>query len=299
MRNANVERPQTMNFYFTIDVDWFPRSQGGLLRLYDFCERFHLKPTLFVTGRFADAFRELLCEASARGYEIGTHGWEHGLNRDEDFRSGTYNEQKRWLGLSTDAVVKATGKIPTAFRAPNLSISETTLRVLEEMHYTVDSSVPARRFDLGYGQVSNPRYFMAPLRPYHPSLRNLAREGSSPVLEVPPSAFLVPINMSSLRMLGLATVKWAIRRIAKRSSILVFYGHPAEFEFSQTLQMPPELPARYRKGLGPFHLDLLGRFVAYVLSLGYVSASFSAVLGNGDGRDTTSKVPEPSAISLH
>jgi len=51
--------------------------------------------------------------------------------------------------------------------------------------------------------------------------------------------------------------------------------------------------------LGPFHLDLLGRFVAYVLSLGYVSESFSAVLGNGDGRDIASKVPEPSAISLH
>jgi len=294
-----------MNFYFTIDVDWFPRSHGGLVRLYDFCERFHLKATLFVTGRFADAYPELLCEAAARGYELGTHGWEHGLNRDEDFRSGTYNEQKRWLGLSTDAVAKAAGKVPTAFRAPNLSISETTLGLLEEMHYTVDSSVPARRFDLGYGQVSNPRYFMAPLRPYHPSLCNLACEGTSPVLEVPPSAFLVPINMSSLRRLGLAPAKWAIRRIAKRTSTLVFYGHPAEFEFSEKLHMPPGLPARYRKGLGPFNLDLLARFVAYVLSLGYVSELISGVHLNGDSREPASKrtfaseVSETSAISGH
>lgn len=271
------DRPQKLSFLFTIDADWFPGSQTGLMRLYEFCERYNLKATVFVAGRFAETYPDLVREAAERGYEVGTHGWEHGLNREEDFRSGSYHQQKQWIALSTEAVDKASGVVPVAFRAPNLSISETTLRVLEEMHYRFDSSVPSRRFDFGYGQVSNPRYFRAPLKPYYPSPHDLASEGGSSILEVPPSAFLVPINMSSLRVLGLRPAKWAIRRIAKRSPILVFYAHPAEFELFERQQIPGENPARYRKGLGPQNLDLLARFVDYVLSFAYLSASLSMI----------------------
>ena len=267
-------------FAFTIDVDWFPGSHTGLLRLFEFCERQALATSLFVTGRFAETYPDLIREGARRGYEIGTHGWEHGLDPVEDFRSGSREEQYRWLTLSTEAVDKASGVTPVAFRAPNLSLGETTLGLLESLNYRFDSSVPARRFDLGYGQVSSPRYFWAPLRPYHPAPDNLAAEGSSPILEIPPSAFVLPMNMSALRVLGLPALAWAARRIARRSPILVFYAHPVEFELAENQQLPAGQPRRYQQGLGAHNLVILERFVEYVRHLGYASVTLSAA-GNG------------------
>jgi len=273
-------------FVFSIDADWFPGSHTGLERIYGFCERHKLKTTVFVTGRFAETYPELVREAAQKGYELGTHGWEHGLDPEEDFRRGSYDQQKGWMDRATAAVEKASGVTPAAFRAPNLSIGETTFRVLEEMHYRLDSSVPSRRCDLGYGQVSHPRYYWAPLRPYHPCPHDLASEGSSPILEVPPSAFWIPMNMSALRLFGLGPLKWAVEHIATRSPLLVFYAHPVEFEYYENQTMPAGQPARYRNGLGPHNFDLLEQFIEHLASGGYVSVTMSqgarqCLRGNG------------------
>ncbi len=262
-------------FLFSLDADWFPGSHTGLSRVYEFCERYKLRTTVFFTGRFAETYPELVREAAIRGYDLGTHGWEHGLDREEDFRRGSYEQQRRWIDLSTEAVEKASGVTPVAFRAPNLSIGEMTFRVLEERGYRFDSSIPARRFDCGYGQVSHPRHFFAPLRPYHPAADDLASEGGGRILEIPPSAFWIPLNMSALRVLGLAALKWAANRIAQRSPLLVFYAHPVEFEYPEKQTIPSGQPARYRNGLGPHNLDLLAEFVEYVLRRGYVSESLA------------------------
>ena len=73
-----------------------------------------------------------LMECRRRGHELGTHGWEHGgLEQDEDFRSASYDQQRAWIRLATEAVEKASGVRPVVFRAPSLWVGETTLRALE------------------------------------------------------------------------------------------------------------------------------------------------------------------------
>ena len=87
-----------------------------------------LKATIFVTGRFAETYADLIADCRRRGHELGTHGWEHGSREnDEDFRSASYDQQRAWIRLATEAVEKASGVRPF-FRAPRLWISETTLR---------------------------------------------------------------------------------------------------------------------------------------------------------------------------
>jgi peptidoglycan/xylan/chitin deacetylase (PgdA/CDA1 family) len=264
-------------FFFTVDVDWIPGSDAGLRRLYDFCEEEKLASTLFITGRFAEKYPDVIREGVDRGCEVGTHGWDHGQDDGEDFRTGSYEEQKKWMELSTAAVEKACGVRPRAFRAPNLSVSETTLRVLEELDYEYDSSVPAHRFDFFYGAVNHPRYFFAPMQPYKPSRTNIGRRGDSPILEVPPSAFYLPMNMSSLRVLGTKAVRWAVRHIAARTPILVFYVHPVEFEAAENQVIPSSNPERYLKGLGPHNLEPVRELVTFARSLGYESAKLSEV----------------------
>lgn len=274
MRSRNGTPPR---FLFTIDADWLPGSERGLVRLFDLADRYQLPATVFVTGRFAVDYAEILRDGLSRGVEFGTHGWEHGQDPREEFRTASAAVQRDLIERSTDALERATGVRAKIFRAPNLWIGETTIRVLDELGYSVDSSVPSRRFDLGIGQVSNPRYYWAPLEPYRPAVDDLRRRGSSRVVEVPPSAYFVPINMSALRQMGLAPLRWAIRRLASRTSVVTFYCHPTEFEVADRQRIGAGVPARYRAGIGPHQVGALAAFLDMVLGEGLIPASLSSV----------------------
>lgn len=257
-------------FYFTIDCDWVPGSQAGLERLLDLCDRYRIKGTVFFTGRFADAYPDLVRECHRRGHELGTHGWEHGgLEQDEDFRVASYEQQREWIRLATDAVEKAAGVRPVAFRAPNLRIGEVTLHVLEDEGYRYDSSIPARRFDMGFGRVHYAEYFWAPLEPYYPSWQCLSRPGRSHILEIPPSACLFPINLAALRVLGVPTLKCMINWIRRRSQHLVFYCHPSEFLYAKDQVFPRTMSKWNQLGMRPANLLLVDAFIDSVLTLGY------------------------------
>lgn len=271
------ERPQPCpQWHFTIDADWVRGSQPGLEGLLDFCDRWKLKATIFVAGRFAEAYPDLIKDCRRRGHELGTHGWAHGsLEEDEDFRSATYDQQREWIRLATEAVEKAAGVRPVVFRAPSLWVSETTLRALEDEGYRYDSSVPARRFDCGVGRVHYLKYFRAPSEPYHPSSTHLRVPGHSKIIEVAPSAFLFPINLATLRTLGLPVMMWMVRRISRHAPRLVFYCHPHEFVHADQQHFPRNMSTWNMKGMGPENFLPLHAFTESMLQEGYASTLFA------------------------
>lgn len=269
-------RPQR-TFCFTFDADWIPGSGPGYERILTLCAQYSLRPTVYVTGRFAEDYPDLVRESARRGHDIGSHGWQHPQDVEEDFGAGTSEQQRVWLDRGTEAIERICGVRVHSFRAPNLRIHERTLTVLEDAGFDTDSSVPARRFDLGYGQVSKLKYFAAPLRPYRLSHEHLAADGASAVVEVPPSSLIVPLNMSALRKLGLPIIKQVIARLTRRTSVLVFYAHPVEFEQYEKQKLAADTPARYRSGLGPQNIPLAAALVEYLLSIGYVSQSIADV----------------------
>lgn len=266
----------TPRWHFTIDVDWVPGSQFGLAGLLEFCTRWRLKATIFVAGRFAEAYPDLIKDCVRQGHELGTHGWEHGsLEDDEDFRSATYDQQRRWIRRATDAVEQASGVRPVVFRAPSLWVSETTLCALEDEGYRYDSSVPARRFDCGFGRVHYLKYFGASREPYRLSSTHLRLPGHSSIIEVAPSAFLFPLNLATLRTFGLPVLAWMVRRIIRRSSRVVFYCHPHEFVASHQQRFPRNMSVWNMKGMRPENFILLDGFAGYMRQLGYSSALFA------------------------
>ena len=270
-------RPRTYKpWHFTIDVDWVRGSEVGLEGLLDFCDRWKVKATIFVAGRFAESYPDLIGDCRRRGHELGTHGWEHGsLEHDEDFRSASYDQQRNWIRLATEAVEKASGVRPVVFRAPSLWISETTLRALEEEGYRYDSSVPARRFDCGFGRVHYLKYFRAPSEPYRLSSSHLRLPGHSSLIELAPSAFLFPINMATLRVLGLPMMKWMVRRISRRTSRVVFYCHPHEFVHAHQQSFPRNMSKRNMQGMTPENFSVLERFVEHMLLEDYSPTLFA------------------------
>jgi peptidoglycan-N-acetylglucosamine deacetylase len=271
-RNRNGdETVPSKKFYFTIDCDWVPGSHVGLESLLAYCARLRITGTIFFTGRFAEAYPDLVKECLLQGHQLGTHGWAHGgLEEDEDFRVASYEQQRRWIRLATDAVEKAAGIRPVVFRAPNLSIGETTLRALEHEGYRYDSSVPARRFDMGFGRVHYTEYFWAPLAPYNPSWQQLHRPGGSSILEIPPSACLFPINLAALRVLRLPVFNRMIRWIGRRSHHLIFYCHPSEFVLAEHQRFPLSMSKWNQRGMRPANLSLVEALIDSVLGSGYV-----------------------------
>jgi peptidoglycan/xylan/chitin deacetylase (PgdA/CDA1 family) len=270
------KRSGTGPWHFTIDVDWVPGSEVGLEGLLHFCDHRKLKATIFFAGRFAEAYPDIVKECSRRGHELGTHGWEHGgLEEDEDFRSASYGQQREWIRLATEAVEKASGVRPVVFRAPNLWISETTLRALEHEGYRYDSSVPAWRFDCGFGRVHYLKYFRAPSQPYRLCSSDLRLPGDSAIIEIAPSACLFPVNMATLRVLGLPMMKWIIRQISRRSKQIVFYCHPYEFVHSERQSFPRHMSKWNKHGMRPENFVVLAAFVEHMAKHANACAHFS------------------------
>lgn len=266
-------------FLFTVDADWVPGSGKGLESLLELCKDMGLKATIFTTGKFGLAYSELLRAAHRAGHEIGVHGWEHPMPafKVENYRFTSIEQRRDWLSRATQTVAAILGRAPKSFRAPFLWTDATTMRLLQDFEYEVDSSIPTRRFDGLIGMVNHLDYFSASLEPYHPDLDHPGRKGNGRILEIPPSALLLPLNMSALRFVGLKGALCLVRLIARRSSVLNFYCHPWEFVNPSEMEFAPGTPSRHSRTLGPQWLPSLRAFIEATLSLGYTSCTVAEV----------------------
>ena len=150
--------------------------------------------------------------------------------------------------------------------------------VLEDLGYLLDSSVPSRRLSVGL-QRNVPRQFFAPAGVYKPSRLDISREGDCSILEVPPSSFFVPFNMSAIRAFGLSKLKWVANMASRSAGFLNFYIHPVEVSDPSGLKPRPHEPKRYREGLGPENIDVLEELVDWVRDEAYQCARLCEHLG--------------------
>ena len=100
-----------------------------------------------------------------RGYDVGIHGWDHGIDGTENFRTNSYDEQKTRIVKAIAAIENVTGCRPIMNRCPDLWVSETTVKILIEEGLLLDSSVPAKR---AIGRIRSFKYLFAPSEPYFP-----------------------------------------------------------------------------------------------------------------------------------
>ncbi|MCB5225097.1 MAG: polysaccharide deacetylase family protein [Candidatus Cloacimonadaceae bacterium] len=245
--------------HISVDFDWIPGSERSVARLFKIFACYDLHPTLFFTGSFAAANPGIILKAADLGYEIGTHGLHHGLDVEENFGPETpYKKQKKLLGKATDILGDITGRTPRIFRAPLLKISEATFDVLGELGYQADSSIPARRYDFGAGSVNALRCFCKPSKAHFIETKN------GRLLEIPPSAWILPLNMRLLRIFPHLFVRVFFNLLAHTCQPLVFYLHPAEFVNPQNLSLPQGFPKGFYRDCGEHHFGSLERFLELI-----------------------------------
>lgn len=94
----------------TVNVDWGNEVIPAMLDTFD---RYGVKVTFFLTGRWAKAFPEMAAQIAARGHEIGNHGVDHAHpTRLSD------QELAEHIGANVEILRAATGVEPVPLYAP-------------------------------------------------------------------------------------------------------------------------------------------------------------------------------------
>ena len=111
--------------YFALTFDAHVEAQG-VEQMLSLLRQRHVRATIFVTGRFATEFPQLLREAAHDGHEIGNHTYDHphlttwDSNRRHDTRPGMTRERfQDELRRTAAAIEAAIGRPPSRYwRAP-------------------------------------------------------------------------------------------------------------------------------------------------------------------------------------
>jgi peptidoglycan/xylan/chitin deacetylase (PgdA/CDA1 family) len=245
-------------------VDHFPGSEVGIKRILDLLDKRDIKAMFFVAGKFAKEYNEVIKDIHLKGHEIGCHGYSHGLDVDENFIDLDLTEQKIRIEKTSKILKGITGHDVKIFRAPYAMVSIKTLTALEESGYVCDSSVASMRFDFGMGMANNIRAFFAPTKPYHPSNRNIFKNGDSRVLEIPISAFIAPLTLSGIRTFGVKKMCYLYNISSLFFDPVVFYLHPYEVMALDEILLWEGLPKRHKKNRGKKALSDLEKFLDYI-----------------------------------
>jgi peptidoglycan/xylan/chitin deacetylase (PgdA/CDA1 family) len=122
---ANISQVSGVGPYFALTFDAHVEAQGAEELLALLRER-HVRATIFVTGRFAQTFPEILRKAADDGHEIGNHTFNHphlttwDTRRRHDTRPEiTRDRLQDELLRTAAAIMAAIGRRPSTFwRAP-------------------------------------------------------------------------------------------------------------------------------------------------------------------------------------
>lgn len=203
----------------------------GLPPLLDLLSKYNICATFYFTGKFAEDSPESVEVVKANGHEIGCHGYDHSLESAFDILS--YEEQKNELKKAKNAIEPVAGRV-TSFRAPSLRINGNTVKALEDSGFNTDSSIASQRFDgpFTFGSKKKLKWLFAPRRPYILSYKSPIKEGSSGILEIPLSAFILPFIGTTMRISPLITRKLLSKFLylesSKTGKPIVFLFHPNE-----------------------------------------------------------------------
>lgn len=236
LKQETVVRQKQVPILITWDIDpasqtYYDRRRQALSMALDLCEELDIKATFFVTARCAGDYLDDLRRMGAVGQEIGCHGLTH--KAEEEYNRMPEAMQRAYIGEATDILEAAVGMPVRAFRSPRVKTSATTLRVLAEYGYLVDSSVCSQRLDLVSSNLINKGWLLAPRQPYHPHHTDPFKRGNLPIWEVPVSALVVPFISGALNVFGLRFMKVVFRMLYAESrhtgKPIVYLAHPLEF----------------------------------------------------------------------
>lgn len=151
-----------------INVDW---GEDIIPDMLDILQRQNVQATFFVTGRFAEAFPDVVMQIAEAGHEVGNHGYKH---PHPDRLSVEQNKED--ITQAETILESLTGVKPILYAPPYGECGETVLTAAEQCGYTtilwtadtIDWEDPAPSHDVLVSRVTGDKLKAGAILLMHP-----------------------------------------------------------------------------------------------------------------------------------
>ncbi len=221
------------------------RAIGNTERMLELLDRAGVRATMFVLGKLAEAFPDVVRKIHAAGHEVACHGFGH-----VEIFSQTRAEFADDVRRAKASLEDITGARVVGYRAPDFSIVKRSLwalEVLAEAGFEYDSSIfPVRHSRYGIEEW--------PTDAVRVKLPNGTTITEVPIAALPVRALgrNLPVGGGGYhRLLPGAVARLAARRVLDHG-LFVYYCHPYELDDRELweLELPIPLRVRLHQGLG-------------------------------------------------
>ena len=181
------------------------------------------KATFFILGWIAERYPELIKKINNEGHEIACHGYNHELVyslSEQSFKHDVLKAKK--------ILEDITGAMVIGYRAPNFSITDWSIDVLDSLSFRYDSSLFPTISHKRYGKIKNLKIPQNSIF----EIRNGFYQVMLSYLEV----VYLKIPWSGgfyFRFIPYSIFKVGIKNILKERGSYLFYIHPWEFDPEQ------------------------------------------------------------------
>jgi len=213
------------NILFSIDVEPDLHTNNykslidGIPKIVYLLDKYNIKATFFVTCDCIEKYPKIFRQLIKQGHEIALHGYRH-----ERFDYLTLKQKEESIKKSIFCFKKYLNIKPKGFRAPQHSIDNETLSLLEKYNFKYDSSYhPLNLLQLFFFPKKIKlwwKLFFSPLNPYK-IRKNL--------IEIPTSSFIIPFVSLTVRVMPLFLLKFYIKIIKIFYKMPIFYAHSWDF----------------------------------------------------------------------
>jgi polysaccharide deacetylase family protein (PEP-CTERM system associated) len=246
---------------------------------------------MFVLGKFAEAFPNIVREARAEGHEIACHGYGHVeifQQSRKEFTADVFH--------SKDLLEQILGERIRGYRAPDFSIVCHTLwalEVLAEAGFEYDSSI----FPISRARYGIPNWPITPVR--------VSLPGDKSIMEFPIATFRFlgrnwPVGGGGYHRLLPGFLSRYFAKSVMLSTPFIFYCHPYEFDAREFTELLFRIPMRMRLHQGLGRRWFMPRFKAFLHRFGgrRMEDLLSFRAWPNFDLDSFTKLPHPSASRL-
>ncbi|MBU0957646.1 MAG: polysaccharide deacetylase family protein [Nanoarchaeota archaeon] len=187
----------------------------GLDKFIGILNKYNIKATLFVTAEILDKYPKIFQNLKKQGYEIGLHGYKH-----ERFDELDLKEKKELLKKSVKIYKNVLKENPKGFRAPQHSIDNETLTLLEDYNFKYDSSTIPWNFH---------HIFLPQIKiKFDYNFKKMKIHKMNNLYEIPITSFILPFSALTIRFLPFFIFKIYIRFVNLFKN-KIFFMHSWDF----------------------------------------------------------------------